>query len=134
MTQQKIYSLWPMVTGAVLAFIICTLLYYLPNNYLQDFLALLLASLSTIYLVGTIKEQKIEYVIIEIIIFIIIFAIALLGLYYFSFILAIGFMLHAIWSFVHIKRQLTTNIELEIPNFCLTFNLIIFLFMLIYSL
>jgi len=125
---------WPLVSGSVTAIIFCLLIYYLPLNYGQDFLALLLASISSVYLASALKERQTKITLTEVVVFLVIFFIAFIGLYYFSFILGAGYFLHAVWSFFHSPHRLGVNIGNYLPRFCLSFNFLIALFIFIYSL
>lgn len=131
---QNYSKTWPILSGVVIAIIICFIIYLLPLNYGQDFFALLLAGFSSIYLSAAFSENKISMRIIEFFGFIFFISIALASLYYFLLILLAGYLLQVIWHYFHFAQRFGVKTNKSIPLFCLIFNSIITLYIIIFSL
>ena len=118
--------------GLVMAVLLCFSLYYLAANFVHDFLTMLLAAAAGIYLFPAYNTKKTGIIIIETLIFIFIFLVAIFGLYYSPLLLAAGFVLQALWNFFHYPFHVGVDAGKAFPSFCLIFNLIIALFLFVF--
>ncbi len=134
MQNQNSTKIWPILTGLIAAIVVCFTIYYLPINYGHDSLTLLLAAFSSIYLSTAFSEKKTSVIITELVAFIVLFSIAFVSLYFYPFILVGGYLLQAVWSYFHFAQRFGAKTGRIFPLFCMAFNGIIGLFIVIFPL
>ena len=132
MTEKKQFSIFPVLFGFIAAVILGSIIFYISVDYGHDILALLLAGIAGLYLGAAINSQVLKYILIETIIFVILFLISITGLYIHVIILSVGYFLHGIWSLFHYPFQKAINVGVAFPLGLLVFDIGIALFMIVF--
>ena len=132
MTEKKQFSIFPVLFGFIAAVILGSIIFYISVDYGHDILALLLAGIAGLYLGAAINSQVLKYILIETIIFVILFLISITGLYIHVIILSVGYFLHGIWSLFHYPFQKAINVGVAFPLGLLAFDIGIALFMIVF--
>ena len=57
--------------------------------------------------------------------------IAMLGLWWTSLWIAVGYVLHGVWDYLHHPRRIRTGIRRWFPPFCATFDLLVAVYILV---
>lgn len=120
MKNRSVYKTAGISLGATLIF--CLVLYNISDNYVYDFLALLLAAFSGTYLLPALMQPGWKTVLSEIIVFIVILAAAMAGIYISFIVTGVGYLLMNLWHLYHNFRSSGLEIPRRVKTGLLTVN------------
>jgi hypothetical protein len=120
-------TLLPALIGAALSLLFIPLLMYLRDGAL-DLLAFILAASGGIYWGVAATEARRGIKVIEAAAGLAFVIMAMLGLWWTSLWIAVGYVLHGAWDFAHHPRRIRTGLRRWFPPFCATFDWLVALY------
>lgn len=120
-------TLLPALIGAALSLLFIPLLMYLRDGAL-DLLAMILAASGGIYWGVAATDARRGIKALEAAAGLAFVVMALLGLWWTSLWIAVGYVLHGAWDFAHHPRRIRTGLRRWFPPFCATFDWLVALY------
>jgi hypothetical protein len=119
------------VIGIVLAAVFILVVHSIPPQPARQIIALFLAFISCVY-IGALLSQRLAapFVGLELAVAIIVFSLAVVGLRASTTSLALGYVVHGIWSLVHRPRLVPTQVASWFPPLCAAFAFVVALALL----
>ena len=120
----------PAVIGAALSLLFIPVLMEARDMAL-DLLAMILAASGGIYWGVAASEGRRSVRAMEGLAGLAFVFIAMLGLWWTSLWIAVGYVLHGVWDYLHHPRRIRTGIRRWFPPFCATFDLLVAVYILV---
>ena len=110
------------VAGIVLSVVTIGIATLFPKSKTLDVFAILLAFIVAIYLGFALLDGHRREILVEIVISVFFFVLAILGLWVAPFFLVIGYFAHGIWDVLHHQKAIQTKMVSWWPFFCLFYD------------
>lgn len=105
-------------------------LMYLPEEAIARHSAIVLAAAGGVY-VGFVSDDKLNSSILETLSALFFGVLAIVGVTFYPLVLRIGFLLHAVWDYLHHCQAIDTKVSLWYPPFCAVYDCFVGVFLLV---
>ena len=120
-----------LLIGLILAIIVCSVVILLPPRYAVEFFAAFLALTATGYFGSALTEGKVNSFVVETLVALAVFSMALAGLWHSPVWLAVGYFAHGLWDVFHHPHRVGARVTMVwFPPACLMYDWFVALFIL----
>ena len=124
-------SLKPAVVGFALAVVVCFIMSKLEPRHGLDVLASILVAAAAVYVGSALSDERDGSRVLETVLFLAFFVVAMIGLWYSPALLAGGYVAHGVWDFFHHPHRIGARAGTFYPPFCLVADGVIAAFVLV---
>lgn len=117
------------VIGGLTGLLSIAYLAFLPEAVVTQHITVVLTGAGAIYIGFGLADGKLGSAIIESLVALAFWGIAILGALYSPLILALGFFAHALWDLAHHYKGVNTQVRIWYPPFCAAYDCVIGLFL-----
>ncbi|NQV19989.1 MAG: hypothetical protein HQ511_01085 [Rhodospirillales bacterium] len=131
MTSRKMYQ-YAALAGV--GFGVPSIIYFamLPQPLYALHLAVFLSGIAGVYLGFSVLDGRPRTIVMETVVMVMFFALAILGLKFSLWILAFGYFAHGVWDCLHHPKLITTKIAAWYPPFCAVYDWTVATFIVVY--
>lgn len=104
--------------GLAISFILIRVFHFAAEPYHYQLFALFLAYTACVYLGAALSDSRMNILLIETVVSLIVFACAYLGIVYSPFWVALGYVIHGLWDMAHHPKLVSTKIVKAFPPLC----------------
>jgi hypothetical protein len=120
--------------GLAISFILIRVFHFAADPYHYQLFALFLAYTSCVYLGAALSDSRLNILITEAAVSLVIFSCAYLGMVYSPFWVALGYLLHGTWDLMHHPKLVSTKIVKAFPPLCVIVDFTVAVFIYCYFL
>jgi hypothetical protein len=115
----------PALAGLVLGFATAAALWLLPRQHGLELAGAVLALAAAVYMGAALSQGQRRLLRVEVVLGLGFFAAALLGMWYWPPVLAVGYFLHGTWDLLHHPFRLGAQVGRFFPPFCMVYDWIV---------
>lgn len=123
--------LWGGVVGVGLGLLHIAYFYYFSPASAIQHLTVVLVGAGAVYIGFGLADGNLESVIVESIVAVGFWVIAVMGALFSPLLLACGFFAHAVWDLCHDSKIVKTKVKLWYPPFCAVYDCIVGMFLIL---
>ncbi|HYK71608.1 MAG TPA: DUF6010 family protein [Pseudoneobacillus sp.] len=120
--------------GLVISFLLIRVFHFAVAPYHYQLFALFLAYTACVYLGAALSDSRLNIILTETVVSIVIFACAYLGMVYSPFWVALGYLLHGTWDLFHHPKLISIKIVKAFPPLCVVVDFSVAAFIFYYFL